>query len=146
MAATPFKIIQWSPSDIISDDRMDNINSNLNWLNRNTPRALYTLPGGARKSEAIKIAAGRVVIPASKSDQGSASVRFGNFFSSGCQPIITTGIVSDFQRRIFVVINGFGELQPDHTGFRVLVNIAAELNKNDKIASRFFITWQALGY
>lgn len=146
MAATPFKIIQWSPSEIISDDRMDNINSNLTWLHDNTPRGLYTLPGGARKSTNIKISGGRVVIPASKSDSASASVRFGNFFSAGCQPIITTGIVADFNRRIFCAINGFGELQPDHTGFQVFVNVAAEVNKNDKIASRFFVTWQALGY
>lgn len=146
MASTPFKIIQWSPSEIISDSRMDNINSNLSWLYDNTPRGLYTLPGGARKTTNIKIAAGRVAIPPTKSDNASASVRFGNFFSSGSQPIITTGIVSDFQRKIFCAINGFGELQPDHTGFQVFVNVAASKESNDYISSRFYITWQALGY
>ena len=146
MAATPFKIIQWSPSDIITDDRLHNINSNLTWLHDKTPRGMYTLPGGARKDTNIKIAAGRVAIPATKSQNASASVRFGNFFSTGCQPIVTTGIVSDFQRKLFCAINGFGQLQPDHTGFQVFVNVAATLDKNDYIASTFYITWQALGY
>jgi hypothetical protein len=146
MATTPFKIIQWSPSEIISDSRMDNINSNLSWLYENTPLGIYTLPGGARKTTGIRIACGRVTIPPTKSDNASASVRFGNFFSSGCQPIITTGIVSDFQRRLFAAINGFGDLNPDHTGFQVYVNVAAGKEENDYISSRFYVTWQAMGY
>ena len=146
MATTPFKSVQWSPGELIGEDKMDDLGSNQTWLRDNTPRAFYTFPGGARRDTGIKIAAGRVLIPPGTGDSASATVRFNNFFSSGCNPIITTGVNASFNRRIFCVFNGFGDLQPDHTGFQVYVNVAAELAKFDSIQSRFWVTWQALGY
>ena len=126
---------------------MDQLANNVQWLFENTPRAMYTLPSGLRRVEGVRMSAGRVLIPRrTKSDTASATVRFGNFFSSSCEPIITTGIVTTHQRKIFVIINGIGRLNPDHTGFQVEVEVAAEGKKKDKIANSFYVTWQALGY
>ena len=146
MPATPYRAINWTPNELVAEDKMDQLANNVQWLHDNTPRALYTLPSGLRRVEGVRIAGGRVMIHKRKSDTASVAVRFGNFFSNNCEPIITTGIVTQGQRKIFCVINGIGQLQPDHRGFEAHVEIAADAKKNDKIARSFFVTWQALGY
>jgi hypothetical protein len=142
-----FKAINWTPNELMGETKTDQLADNAEWLYQNTPRAIYTLPGGLRRVEGVKIASGRVLIAKrTKADSATASVRFGNFFSTRCQPIITTGIVAEHQTKIFATISGIGMLQPDHRGFSVGVNIAAESKKNDKIARSFYVTWQAMGY
>ena len=140
-----FKATNWTPNEMIGEAKMDQMTQSADWLYNNTPRAVYTLPGGLRRAQGVKIASGRVLIRKSKKDSATATVRFGNFFSTRCEPIITTGIVSN-RVKTFCVINGLGnKLQPDHRGFNVGVNIAADAKKNDKIRS-FYVTWQAMGY
>lgn len=142
-----FKAVNWTPNELIGESKTDQMTDNAEWLFINTPRAIYTL-GGLRRTEGVKIAAGRVIIAKRmKSDSASATVKFGNFFTARCEPIITTGIVSEHQTKIFATIHGDGgRLQPDNSGFRVAVNIAAEAKRKDKIARSFYITWQAMGY
>lgn len=142
-----FKAVNWTPNEMIGDAKADQISANAQYLFENTPRAVYTLPGGLRRVEGVKIASGRVIIGRRrKSDSATATVRFGNYFSTRCEPIITNGIVSEHQTRIFCTISGIGRLQPDARGFRVGVNIAADRKKNDRIARSFYVTWSAMGY
>lgn len=142
-----FKAVNWTPNELLAEAKTDQMGDNADYLFANTPRAIYTLPGGLRRAQGVKIASGRVLISKDpKSDSASATVRFGNFFTANCDPIITTGIVSEGQAKIFCVINGIGQLQPDNTGFQVGVNIAAESKKKDKISYSFYIAWQAMGY
>lgn len=142
-----FKAVNWTPNEMIGEAKSDQVAANADWLYRNTPRAIYTLPGGLRRSEGVKIAAGRVIIGRRpKSDSATATVRFGNFFSSRCEPIITTGVIAEHQTKIFCVVNGIGRLNPDNQGFNVEVNIAAGVKKNDNIARSFYVAWQAMGY
>lgn len=143
-----FRAINWSPNELLGESKTEQMADNAEWLYQNTPRALYTLPGGIKRVEGTKIAAGRAIITKTKkkSDSQTTVVRFGNFFSSRCEPIITTGIVSERQTRIFCVVSGIGRLQPDYSGFNISVNIAAETKKNDRIASSFYVAWQAMGY
>lgn len=141
-----FKAVNWTPNEMLGERKTDQMGDNADWLYRNTPRATYTLPGGLTRTEGVKIAAGRVIIGQRNKDSADATVRFGNFFSVRCEPIITTGIVSESQTRIFCVISGIGRLQPDNRGFNAAVNIAAEKKENDKISRSFYVTWQAVGY
>jgi hypothetical protein len=142
-----FKAVNWTPNELLAEAKTDQMGDNADYLFTNTPRAIYTLPGGLRRAQGVKIASGRVLIAKdTKSDSASATVRFGNFFTALCDPIITTGIVSEGQAKIFCVINGIGQLQPDNTGFQVGVNIAAESKKKDNIRHSFYIAWQAMGY
>ena len=141
-----FKAMNWTPNEQVGGRKMDTLADNTEWLYDNTPRAIYTLPGGIRRVEGIKIASGRVVITKRTSDTAAVEVRFGNFFSSRCEPNITTGVVASGQARIFCVIRGIGRLLPDHRGFQTVVNVAAEAKKNDKIASTMYVSWQAMGY
>lgn len=141
-----FKAVNWTPNEMLGERKTDQLADNADWLYRNTPRAIYTLPSGLRRVEGVKIAAGRVIIGKKDGDTANATVRFGNFFTVRCEPIITTGIVSEAQTRIFCTISGIGRLQPDSTGFNAGVNIAANQKENDKITQSFYITWQAMGY
>lgn len=142
-----FKAVNWTPNELLGETKTDQMGDNADYLFTNTPRSIYTLPGGLRRAQGVKIASGRVLIAKDpKSDSASATVRFGNFFTANCDPIITTGIVSSGQAKIFCVINGIGQLQPDNTGFQVGVNIAAESKKKDNIAHSFYIAWLAMGY
>ena len=141
-----FRAINWTPTEQIGERKMDQMTDNAEWLYRNTPRAIYTLPGGLRRAEGVKLASGRVIITKRNSDTAAVEVRFGNFFSSRCEPNITTGIVSPGQTRVFCIINGIGRLIPDSRGFQVGINIAANNNKADKILKSMYVSWQAMGY
>lgn len=142
-----FKAVNWTPNERIGERKTNQMADNADWLMLNTPRAVYTLPGGLRRNEGVKIAAGRVLVgQRNKSDSANVTVRFGNYFSPRCEPIITTGIVSNHQVKIHHTINGIGRLQPDARGFNVGVSIAADKKKQDKIAHSFYVTWQAVGY
>lgn len=141
-----FKAINWTPSEMVGEAKMDAMTDNAEWLYRNTPRAIYTTSGGLRRVEGTRIVAGRVLVAKRAADSATVQVRFGNFFSTRCDPIVTTGVVSDAQTQIFCVISGIGQLLPDSRGFNVGVNVAAEVEKNDKISESFYVTWHAMGY
>ena len=141
-----FSALNWTPNEMVSDPKVDQMTDNADWLFKNTPRAVYKVAGLSR-NEGVKIASGRVIIGRRrKSDSATAQVRFGNYFTPTCEPIITTGIVSEHQTNIFATISGIGRLQPDARGFQVGVNIAADKKKQDKIARSFYVTWSAMGY
>jgi len=140
-----FKATNWTPTEQIGERKIDQMNDNAEYLYQYTPRAVYTL-GALRRAEGVKIASGRVVIGKSTSDTAGVEVRFGNYFSSRCEPNVTTGIVSSGQTNIFCVVNGIGRLLPDNRGFQVGVNIAAGQAKRDQILSTFYVSWSAMGY
>lgn len=142
-----FKAVNWTPNEKVGEAKMGQMSDNATYLYENTPRAVYTLPGGLTRQEGVKLVSGRVLIAKKMdSDSTSARVRFGNFFSTRCEPLITTGIIAEHQVRIFCVINGIGQLHPDHRGFNVQINIAANKPKHDKVKKSFYVAWQAMGY
>lgn len=141
-----FRAINWTPNEMVGERKMDQLAENSDWLYQNTPRAIYTLPGGIRRPEGVKLASGRIVIGKSNDVTVTASVRFGNYFSTQCEPLITTGIVNEGQPRIFCVYSGLNRMLPDHRGFEVKVHIAAGKDENKKISKTFYVAWQAMGY
>lgn len=140
-----FRAINWSPNEQVGDVKMNVLADNVNWLYKNTPRAIYTLPGGLRRVEGVKMASGRVIVPKQASDTATVEVRFGNYFTVNSEPNITTGVISPAQPRIFCVVRGLGRVIPDHRGFQVKVNVAAGKKKNDKIAKTLYVAWSAMG-
>ena len=142
---TVFKAINWSPNELIGENKMDTLVSNAEFLFYNTPRALYTADT-LRRVEGVKIASGRGVITARPEDTAGLTISFGNFFSSGCQPIITTGISANNEVAIFAVVNGISTELPDNTGFQVEVNVATTIAANDRFVQSVYINWMAMGY
>jgi hypothetical protein len=145
MAALPYKVIAWQPYELMTEDKMNQDAYNVQWLYENTPRILYTSPSINRPT-GIKLVSGRLRFDKKNADTAEATVSFGGYFSTGCQPNITTGIISNGQRKIHVVLSGISQLYPNENGFRTRIEIAAESKKNDKIQSVFWVNWMAMGY
>jgi hypothetical protein len=144
---TVFKAITWSPSELVGEAKMDTLVSNSEFLFYNTPRALYTdAQSNITRVEGLKIASGRGIITARQEDTAGLTISFGNFFSSGCQPIITTGISANNEVAIFCVVNGISTEIPDNTGFQVEVNVATTNPANDRFVQSVYINWMAMGY
>lgn len=146
MATTPFRAVNFQADETLTEDILDQLATNQVWLYDNTPRAVYTY-GALRRNEGIRIVSGRQLIGATKKNNNSASVRFGNFFSSGCNPNITTGIVSAAQRKFFVTMTGIGTPYPDNRGFNLYVYLDAPAGKKQpRITRNIYIPWTAIGY
>lgn len=145
MAATPFKVVSWSPDDPITDEKMDAMVSNDNWLRDNSVRGLYT-GHGVRRKEGVKIASGLALIHSRKQNTASKRVEFNGFFLSVCRPVVTTGLVSSSQRMVFVSIDGLGTMHPDNRGFNAHVLVTANDKKNRRIKRNMYVSWHAVGY
>lgn len=144
MSFTP---MTWEPLDLISDDKMDNLVNNIQWVNDNTPRAMYTSNTVTRK-EGVKIASGRIIVPKKgKQHETSVEVNFPSFFTPGSSPNITTGINARSQQNIYAVFRGKPGtgLLPDNTGFQLDILMGQEDGEKRKIVQPFWVHWQAMG-
>lgn len=140
-----FKVISWSPLDPITDEKLDAMVSNDNYLRENMVTGLYS-GNGVSRATGVRIASGLVQITASKSNQQTRSVSFGNFFSQACKPIVTTGVMSNSHRQVYATFDGpGGAISPTRDGFRVTVNVDAA-SKNKKIKRNFYVSWHAIGF
>jgi hypothetical protein len=144
MAITPFRPVSWSPNEPITDAKMDRIGDDLQYLFDHFPRTVYRAHG-VRRAEGLKIMVGTAFIGARKKPYARVEVYFGDNFSHLSKPIVTTGIVSAHQHRIYCTINGLNGLHPDNRGFTAHVVVDALDKKNRKIARSLYVNWMALG-
>ncbi len=150
MAITGYRAITWEASDLLSDWAFDQLTSNIQALHDFTPRSRYTAAHqGISREEQVKIASGRVIIPKQgKKNEASAAVRFGGFFTPGCQPNVSLGINARNQQNIYATFRGIlgTGLLPDHNGFQIDILIGEEDGEKKKIAAPFYVHWTAMGY
>ena len=145
MASEEFKVISWSPLDPITDEKLDAMVSNDNWLRDNMARAQYAA-NGVHRDVGVRIASGLALITAGTKAAKSKDVNFGSYFSESWKPIVTTGIVSASQRQIFATIDGPGSApQPTRDGFQVHVFVPATSGRK-KIQRNCYVSWHAIGY
>ena len=144
----PYRAVSFVDGETITLDKMNQMETNLQWINDNTPRGRYYRASGSPLDVRTIVVGGKALVKKNiKSDSAKVSVRFGRAFSSSCTPNVTVGICSDFQTKIFCVVNGpKGKLFPDATGFEIYVNIAADKATEDRIRKDFWIHWHAFGY
>lgn len=143
--AEAFQAVSFQPNQLLDENILNQLASNQTWLFENKPSAVYTYRA-IRRQEGVKIISGRALIGATKSNNAHTTVRFGNFFSSGCNPNITNGIVSGNQRKFYVTIDGIGVTYPDNRGFQIHVYLGGNAKKQEKITNSIYISWQAMGY
>lgn len=141
-----YRALSWNPNEVIAGNKLDTITNNMDHLYNYTPRARYTLPSGLNREQGVKIIAGRVTIAPQKTDNGTANVNYNGYFTVGCQPIITTAVISNWMPKTFCTISGIGQIVPDHTGFRVFINVASDIKKNDRVSKTTYVSWIAMGY
>jgi hypothetical protein len=146
MASTPFKVVSWSPNDVITDEKLGNMVFNDDWLKDNRMAGKYK-GNSVSIDTGIKLLVGIATIGSSKSANASKAVDFENHFTEGCKPNVTTGIISSTQRQIFVTVDGPGnKAQPTRDGMQIHVHVESSNKKKKKITDMFYVHWQAVGY
>lgn len=145
MPSTPFKIVSWSPNDAITDEKLMAMVNNDTYLRDTMVRGWYN-SSGRSKTDGVKVACGLALITAGKQQVKARAVSFGNFFSDGCYPVVTTGIVSASQRQIYATIMGAGGgILPTRNGFTAYAKVAPT-SKKKFITRNFYISWMAMGW
>lgn len=146
MASTPFNVISWAPNDPITDEKLDAMVSNDGWLRDNMLMGRYRA-NNVTRDIGIKIASGVVTFTKGKNLSRETNVNFDGFFSQGCQPIVTTGILSSSHRSVFVTLTGPGtQAFPNRDGFKVQLNVSVKKNAPNKINRNIYVSWHALGW
>lgn len=147
---TPYRAVSFVKHDIISRDQMDQIESNLQWINDNTPRGrLYQKNARVRSNLLVVLAGKKQINRNRKHSNAKATVKFGKAFDPTCQPNVTTGVCADFQRAIFCVVNGPNGINlPNSTGFEIQVNVQDDptTKKEEVIKKDFWVHWSAFGF
>jgi hypothetical protein len=145
MANKEFVAVNWTAHQILDEDSMDQINSNLVWMRNRKLEGKYQHLNNATTEIGLKLLCGRKQITPRKSDTALVQVGFTKLFTPGSTPVITTSITSPAQINFYTIINGIGRLQPNHQGFECKVNVAGKKGK-DRINKSIFINWIAMGY
>lgn len=137
----------WEPLDVLSHESLNRMSSNIQLIHDYMPRTRWTA-GTSVRENTVKIISGRKIIPKQKGNETTVEVGFGNFFSGGCQPNITTGINSRAMQNVYCTFSGKpgAGLTPNNDGFILHVQIAKEDGERKKIARNIWIHWQAMGY
>lgn len=143
MVATPYKPVSWN-SEPVTQQRLQQMANNLQWLYENNARVRYSAAGIVRDN-GIKIIAGKTPIPVSAADFTDCYVYFGSFFTAGCQPAVTVSLADmTYGQRKIVVSRGLGG-NIDHRGFIAHVSsneppgYAADIRGG-------WLHWMAVGY
>lgn len=140
--------MSFEQNEVITKDKLDQLQSNYQWILENTPRARFISTGGTPRENKVVLLCGRVRFPRNKKkDTAGARVRFGKAFDPRCRPHVTTSVVSVGQIKVFCVINGpGGKAYPDGTGFDVFLDIEAASKKNNHFQRETYVHWQATGW
>jgi hypothetical protein len=146
MAAKEFAPLTWNDNEPLFMEKLNQMANNEQYLFENMPKMYYNAHG-VKKSTGVRILSSVVGIPAnSKSPNGSARYYFGNFFSSGCRPLVVASVNSYPQGRYHLNTRGIDTFWPDHRGFEARI-AADELNpKNNKISATVWIPFVAIGW
>ena len=144
---TPFRALSFVNHEVITRDKMDQLQADYQWINDNTPRGRLYRDGGVLDYQLMLVAGKSLIRRNRKRDDQKVGVRFAKAFHPNCRPNVTTGVVADFQRQIFCTVHGpKGVNYPNYTGFEISVNIAADNKKQDVIKKNFYVHWSAMGY
>jgi hypothetical protein len=145
MGATPYKAISFANHDVLTKDKMDQLQFNAQWLYENTPRARFNDTSTGRIIDTgIIILSGRVYVPRSQHlNAGTVNVTFGGVgFSTTTKVSVQTSVISDQSKQIFVTLKGFGTSVPDYRGFTATINV---LDTPKVTARPIYLMWKAVG-
>ena len=146
--ADDYRVVSWGVNDDMAVSKLNAMCHNMNVLRRTQPRATYKRTNGTLVSAGIKFLGGRIVIPAQNSNKRTTAVNFGNFFSTSCSPIVTFGVISSYERAVFVRGRGQGTVAPKYNRMYVDVIVDNDINegKKNKIDRAFYVDYHAMGY
>lgn len=145
MAVGSYTPISWQPGELITEYKMDAIGQNMEYLNERSVKGLYNAHNANVRNN-VKIAAGVATIEPDANGVVGKDVYFGDFFTTGCRPVVVGTIVSDSVRRVHMTQFGLAGLWPDHNGVRFAIRVDEYNTANNAITKSIFVNWIALGY
>ncbi len=145
MADREFVAVTWTANQIIDEDSLDQLNSNMVWLRNQMIDGKYMHLNNGVTDTGIKILCGRKQVTPRKSDTALVRIGFSKMFTPDQAVIVTTSLTSPGPVKFFHVINGINRLHPNHQGFECKININADAKDNDRFAKSVFINWIAMG-
>jgi hypothetical protein len=146
MAAKPYASQSWTDNEPLLLEKLNAMTNNDQYLFENMPTMYYNAHG-VKKTAGTKIMSAAMSVGATSSSTfNSGTFYFGNFFSSGCRPMVIASIISTPQYRLHVAVRGIDTFWPDQRGFRATVS-ANELNaKANKIKATVWVPFIAIGW
>lgn len=145
MAMNDFVPMSWN-GEPISQDKLNQMCNNTQWLYDRSPRIRYSISGLTRDT-GLKVLSGKTAFSADPSHDGLyVDTYFGSYFSSGCHPAVTATIepIGGHQRK-YASIMGLAGSEIDQTGFRTAV-VSIEAGVTSAIDAGGWIHWTAVGY
>lgn len=145
MAAGPYRPVSFA-EEPLTDEKMNQLANNVQWVYENSPRAMYNAHGVV-KSNGVKILAGKTWMPASTSTLSYATVYFGSFFSQGCLPVVVATPTQHYgQTRYETVVRGLGQAFPDNRGCQIGITTDEYNAVNNHHAHGLTANWIAIGW
>lgn len=142
---TQWKPVSWVPNEDITSDKLNTMADNLEYLRQKQVGARYSA-FGVNTEDNLKIISGVSYVPGNaKGPTCTINVSFGNAFSNGCKPVVTTSCYSEVRRYMMITVQALTGTarMPDNTGFRAT---AAYWATKDPHCPPCYVAWQALGY
>jgi len=140
--------LHWDVGEVISQKKMNQIVNNVDFLYGQKIKVRYRAHELTRTT-GVRIAAGKHPIgPAPKSGVMNRDIYFGNFFTTGCRPVVNATLAQVSRGRSFITITGVGGngMHPSHSGFRAVVAHQTVPGKTFNYPRALWIHWQAFGY
>ena len=142
MAQLQGKNVSWQTLDAITIDKLQQMNDNISYLRDSRPLALYD---PVKLATGVKMIAGISAVGSQTDDNATVRVTFGDFFSTGCVPVITTGLVSPLPR-VHITLKGLNTVVPNEDGFIINVQMDNPDPKRNKLNRKVWVNWLAVGY
>lgn len=144
---TDFQDVSWSDDEDITDDKLNQMSSNMKYLNERIIPIKYSAYG-LNKTDGLKIASGIINFPATTGRQMVKDVSFGTYFDRYCRPSIQATCAVTDQHRTFCTIQGqgVGNLRPGADGFRIVLNADPLTEQKIYFPSIVHVHWLAIGY
>lgn len=140
---TPFKPVSVN-NELLTQDKVQQIANNTQWLFDNTPRLRYAVSGLTRDT-GLKLLAGKAAHGIINTQNWlHGQIQFGSFFSANCKPIVTIGLEGQngILHRNSIIIYPLAGTEIDNTGFGYVVQNTIY----GGISATGWIHYQAIGY
>jgi hypothetical protein len=136
--------VEWTPGPITLPG-LQQMANNEQYLFENLPTMRYSAPGIARTG-GIRVAAGIMPFGSTKQNYLDMNIYFGNFFTSGCRPVVNTTVHSFYRGRKFCSIEGLaGATTVDSRGFLAVICSVEPVGSDNGIHGGI-LHWTAIGY
>lgn len=141
---TPYKPVAWTEGPL-QVSKLQQMADNDQWLFENGARMLYYAHGISRAT-GNKMLCGFMLFPAYQLQLQSATQYFPNFFSAGCQPVVTASLYSIGLKKVHLMLTGIGRDLPDHRGFAAYLSTDDNTSSTNYFHSVTRLGWIAMGY